>query len=40
MSDGKFNITLLASSSLLSSTIHLCQWLFLRLPYRSWDERC
>jgi len=39
MSDAKFNTTPLASSSLLSLTLHLCQWIFLRLPYRSWDER-
>jgi len=40
MSDADFNIIPLESDSLLSSTIHLWQWLFLKLLYRSRDDWC
>ena len=39
-SDAKFNIIPLASNSLLSSTIHLWQWLSLELSYQSRDDQC
>jgi len=39
-SDDKFNITPLASGSLLSLTLHLWQWLSLKLPYWSRDDQC
>ena len=39
-SDAKFNITPLAFNLLLSSIIHLWQWFFLELSYRSRDDQC